>query len=784
MAVRPDPTKFRVSSALKTIIGKELITDDFIAVFELVKNAFDAHATCVDVFFNRDQKGDGSLVISDDGKGMDKTDLVEKWLFVAYSAKRDGTEDYRDKIQSKRIAAGAKGIGRFSCDKLGSHLSIYTKKRRERRFHKLQVNWADFEEDPKKEFMKIGVKYGRVARTPRKIQHGTILEITGLRECWDRTKLLKLKQSLEKLINPNQANDARNFSIVLHAKEEAAEDKRVPSDEFWNRVNGKIENRIFETLGIKTTQIITTISADGEHVTTTLTDRGQLIYETEEVNPYPELLHDITIHLFALNQSAKTSFTRAMGVQPVQYGSIFLFKNGFRIYPFGEVTEDTLGIDRRKQQGQARHFGTRDIIGRIEINGIDNNAFRETSSRDGGLIKNASYEALRTYFYDFALRRLERFAIGVIKWGNVGDLFEQDTSTLQDAKDRIFDVVKNLTKSKRVLDIRYDPKLLNILENRSQDSVSALLKNFQRMAQQSKSPMLAREVRKAKKHLAILAKAREEAEEEAQEARKDADRAEEEAEKASREAESAQAQAREAEAVAQQKTSENLFLQSMMSQDVTRLVSLHHHIGISAGTIENHVKNLNRKITNREAVTPEVIQLTLERISYQAKMISSTVKFATKANFNLEAAEIKADVVSFVKEYTINVCAGIMKAADDIDIEFKEQQQGSFEMVFKPIQMSIIIDNLFSNSKKAGARKICVAVTSATPDLVEFTFTDNGKGILKKNAKKIYDLGFTTTDGSGLGLYHVSQIAKEMDGEISLNTAYRHGAEFIVRFRK
>jgi signal transduction histidine kinase len=782
MVVHPDPTKFRVSSALKTIIGKELITDDFIAVFELVKNAFDAHATRVDVFFNRPDKGDPYLLIVDNGKGMDKTDLVDKWLFVAYSAKRDGTEDYRDRIRSKRIAAGAKGIGRFSCDRLGSHLSIYTRKRNERRFHRLDVNWSDFEEDAKKEFATIAVKYSEVPRAPRELAHGTMLEIAGLREPWDRDKLLKLKHSLEKLINPNQANDPHNFSVFLHAPEELARDKDIPSAQPWNRVNGRIENRIFEALGIKTTQIVTTISIDGQCITTTLTDRGQLIYETEEVNPYHGL-YDIRIHLFALNQSAKTSFTRAMGVQPVQYGSVFLFKNGFRIYPFGEVSEDTLGIDRRKQQGTSRYFGTRDLIGRIEING-PNDAFQETSSRDGGLIRNASYEALRQYFYEFALRRLERFAIGVIKWGNTGDLLDYDSATSQNVKDRIFEVVKNLTRSKDVLDIHFDPMLLNILENRSQDSVATLLDNFRRIAQQSKNPMLAKEVKKAQRRLATLTKAREEAEAEAEKARKDAERAEQEAEKAAGDTQRAQEQAREAEEVARQKTSQNLFLQSVMSQDLERLISLHHHIGISAGTIENYVKNLSRRIANGGTLSTEEIKVTLERISYQAQMIASVVKFATKANFNLEASEITADLVSFVREYTINICAGIMKVADGIDVEFNQKDEGVFEMVFKPIQMSIVIDNLFSNSRKAEATKIAVTVTSVKRDGVEFAFTDNGKGIPKKNAAKIFDIGFSTTDGSGLGLHHVAQIVKDMNGEIFLTNSHQPGAEFIVRFRR
>ena len=127
--------KFRVSSALKTIIGRELITDDFVAVFELVKNAFDAHAQNVEIRFEGLTTDNPKLIIKDDGKGMTADDIDNKWLFLAYSAKREGKEDdatgkpkdYRDKIANERTFAGSKGVGRFSCDRLGCfNLSIKT----------------------------------------------------------------------------------------------------------------------------------------------------------------------------------------------------------------------------------------------------------------------------------------------------------------------------------------------------------------------------------------------------------------------------------------------------------------------------------------------------------------------------------------------------------------------------------------------------------------------------------------------------------------------------------
>lgn len=83
---------FVVDSGLKNIIGQELITNDFVAIYELVKNALDAHATKVDLVIE-----DDLLIIADNGKGMlvnDEVDEIKsKWLRVAYSAKKQGIED-------------------------------------------------------------------------------------------------------------------------------------------------------------------------------------------------------------------------------------------------------------------------------------------------------------------------------------------------------------------------------------------------------------------------------------------------------------------------------------------------------------------------------------------------------------------------------------------------------------------------------------------------------------------------------------------------------------------
>ena len=89
MTNKSNQLSFRVSSGLKNIIGKDLISDKYIAIFELVKNSCDAGARKVDINFVAQGNEVEKIIISDDGCGMSAFDLQEKWLFMAYSEKKN-----------------------------------------------------------------------------------------------------------------------------------------------------------------------------------------------------------------------------------------------------------------------------------------------------------------------------------------------------------------------------------------------------------------------------------------------------------------------------------------------------------------------------------------------------------------------------------------------------------------------------------------------------------------------------------------------------------------------
>lgn len=759
---------FKISAALKDLIGKELITDEFVAVFELVKNSFDANATKVEVIFeNNNEQKNARIIIKDNGKGMNYDDLKNKWLFVAYSAKRTGkeSEDYRDKIKPQRVFAGAKGVGRFSCDRLGTHLNLITiKDEAKPKIENLVVNWEDFENADEKEFINIKVTHNELKNTSYNLKHGTVLEISGLRDNWDRERILKLKKSLAKLINPNQGNDSDKFDIEIIAKDEKSIDKEKKNE--LDVVNGLVKNPIFETLGIKTSNILVKINPNGDFIETTLQDRGDRIYYLKEKNPYTDL-KNISVYLFQLNRSAKGNFTRTMGMEPVKYGSVFMYKNGFRVYPYGEPGEDLLQIDNRKQQGYNRFLGTRDLIGRIEING-EQQELKETTSRDGGLVKTPTYYNLVEFFYDYVLKRLENYVVNIIQWGD--EKINKETGEItpelwaKDVKIQILELISGFINSKNIIDVQYDKDFLKIISEKQDKSVDKIVKNISKVAAKSGNPEMIKEAKIIEKAVKNI--------------KADAEIATEKAEKA----ETLRKQTEEKlEAVVSQKN----FLQSEISDDTKNLESILHHIGLTTNLIKTDIENLTKAINKGSSI--EELSDIVKRISRQNEKITSFSKYFKKVNFNIYTNKLDVDIVSFTNEYIENV----YKKRDDLrrnrellNVKINTPKDFEYKIKFSPIDMIIVLDNLISNSSKHEASEVELTWRKSEKN-IELSFKDNGAGIKDNVIENIFDFGFTTSRrGSGIGLYHVKEIIEKLNGTITVNNKLKKGIEFIISFNK
>ena len=295
---------------------------------------------------------------------------------------------------------------------------------------------------------------------------------------------------------------------------------------------------------------------------------------------------------------------------------MFIYKNGFRIYPFGEEGDDSLGIDRRKQQGYNRFLGTRDLIGRIEVSG-DYVDLKETTSRDGGFIKNDTYKELIDLFYDKALRRLERYVVDIIKWGD--ERINKETGeinselTPEDVKKEILEIISNLTKSNNIIDVGYDKDFLDIYNEAQSKSVTKIAQNIMRAAEKTNDPEIINQARSHISQVEKLLSAKKEAESEIDVVKEEK---------------------HQIERQLSRKTKQVLFLQSIDNLDKDRIIQYHHDIGVHSGTIQNWIDKIAKKINKEQNLSFEELTRFLEAISRANKKILAISRFATKANFN------------------------------------------------------------------------------------------------------------------------------------------------------
>lgn len=832
-----DSLQFKISSALKDLVGKDLITSDNVAIFELVKNSYDAYANHVVITFTENK-----ITIADNGKGMSLSDLKNKWLFLGFSAKKDGTEDevndkqksYRDKI--RRFYAGAKGIGRFSCDRLGRLLTITTKTRDSLLAEQILVDWANFEVDQKIEFDNVDVEHRTLNVDnvfPDQESHGTIIEIEDLHDeetPWTRKHILELKRSLQKLINPySETND---FVIEIVCEREQKMDLQKLHDGVgFDRdiVNGPLKNSITEILKLKTTQIDVRIS-DG-FVYTTLTDRGVDIYRIKEHNIHFPMIKNATVSLSFLNRAAKYNFTRLMGVDSINFGSVFLFRNGFRILPFGETGDDSWGIDFRAQQGRARYLGSRDLMGRVDVTVEDVSELKEVSSRDSGLVDTPMARQVKD-LYKQCHKRLERYVVGVL-WGESflrNEYYKNEEvawnarKELQkvdkDSEDPSFvlhssfgskidfvRLVKTLTSDNNVEVLSYNSDLANFVTSslEPQDIKLQFISDLETIARRTGNQSLENSVEEVKRKIEELSRQKEEAERKAAEAESRQREAEEKALKA-------EEMRREAEARAKSEE------EKRRSAELARLRAENEKIKADNARLIAE-KKTKEEATKRKQVEKEK-QLETLKVEFYKKasnpdtdaLIHHVKNNNSRINDKVdELVRYVVDVEDFDKKEEVLVSLSIIKklsqktlAATDLilncDLAKSDSQKINLPMFLKgylaeevkttlkchfstdvdlfaiygsKLDLALLIDNFIKNSEDWHASNIWFSCVRHNNDL-ELDVYDDGEGLIdsfRQDPNQIFEFAKSgKPTGSGFGMYLIKETLNSLRATIEIAT--------------
>ena len=196
-----DAPHFDVHPSVVLKLGEELIADEFTAIVEAAKNGYDAGASTIRIridtenppeerFHSKYPKAKGTILISDNGEGMDAATLNAGWLIISYSRKRDIKRDASlGRRTLRRVPLGDKGIGRLGLQRLGENVEVFTSTG-DGTGHHVSFTWKDFETAKTLSEVPVTIEPAR-----RKLKQGTEILVSGLK----RPQLWKGPQGRDRL---------------------------------------------------------------------------------------------------------------------------------------------------------------------------------------------------------------------------------------------------------------------------------------------------------------------------------------------------------------------------------------------------------------------------------------------------------------------------------------------------------------------------------------------------------------------------------------------------------
>ena len=386
--------KWRFDVSTFRLIGRELITDRITALFELVKNCYDANSTRVEVIFENVSSinSESKITIKDNGYGMKFEDIRDKWMVIGTSSKRK--EPYSPEPFNRRCV-GEKGIGRFAVDKLGDKVNIITKKIGTSQKLNVEIDWNKYEtsfQPPEAQnesillFTDIENKYQyEDAKTD---EQGTTLIVSGIREIWTDKDIDRLYKELTKLVSPFYPLK-QPFDIYLSSNEYATYKKET----------------IVKVDTIQCASHAVSINFDEEKKTQEelYFDIHEGVIKTRETSIQP--FGAVAMKLYYFDESAKKRYYAKYKDSEARIDGVKIYRDGVITTPFAEFEahpdkkRDILGIDKRLWRDIFNRLSTRDIIGIVDITKESNPQIVDATNRQD-FVDNAAYRALKQFIIE------------------------------------------------------------------------------------------------------------------------------------------------------------------------------------------------------------------------------------------------------------------------------------------------------------------------------------------------------------------------------------------------
>jgi hypothetical protein len=372
-----EPLRFKVNGRLANLLGAESVSDVFVAINELVKNAYDADATEAHVRFDNIRAGNPMIKISDDGTGMTLYELENEWMTVGTDKKLH--DPYTKKYKRRKI--GHKGIGRFAVQNLARITEVILLPEGEMRGYWVVFDWESYNQASA---MIQDVLNPTFSFPKKHDEHGLTLRLSNLRHQWDEDMIRRLSRDLGMIIPPNISGI--KFNAIIEAPE-------------FPKYSGKIRSSLFK-------QAVFTFKGK-------LQTSGKITYVLESrkggKHTYEESLKEfscgpVKFVMFFYYRDKDKLAEYGIDVADIvrfretldQFGGIKLYRDSLRVTGIGDPRDDWLQLDAMRVNNPTLIPSTNQIVGIVRITAEQNPYIIDTTTRER-IIGGKPFDDLRNF---------------------------------------------------------------------------------------------------------------------------------------------------------------------------------------------------------------------------------------------------------------------------------------------------------------------------------------------------------------------------------------------------
>ncbi len=382
----------RPRARLISLLGEELISDESVAVVELVKNAYDADASHVSVRFEgKDPSDPDTLIVTDDGLGMTFDTVMTGWFEPGTVLKKRA-----DRSPSDRLYLGAKGIGRFAAARLGTALNMETRQEEAAEGVTVLLDWGRF--DDQSYLDEITIDY-QIAPLPH-LEHGTRLELSDLheRKHWSEEDFRSLHNRLSRLISPFETDsgesEVTDFEIDLRIPGYPDLNGKVEPHKLTNKPKYRLAGKL-SAEGVFTGEIKIDEKTAKKFTNKKLGGKDESVRCGAieiEIRAWDRDRPGLTPYMLEYDQSLR-------GIRGIldEYCGVSIYRDGFRVHPYGEKGVDWLSLDTRSRQKPTMRLANNQIVSAIRVSRDGNPDLLDRTTREG-LVHNLAYQSLVDWF--------------------------------------------------------------------------------------------------------------------------------------------------------------------------------------------------------------------------------------------------------------------------------------------------------------------------------------------------------------------------------------------------